>query len=84
MWIKIGGPVLAGASTMAFSLIMFVLTDGYGLTSAIPLLFGSAMLFGVVAAYFLDPVSERGDPVRLFIGVGILFIAVILNTIATR
>ena len=45
---------------------------------------GSAMLFGVVAAYFIDDVSERGDPVRLFTGVGILFIAVILNTIATR
>ena len=75
---------MAGVSTMAFSLIMFVLTDGFGLTSAIPLLFGSAMLFGVVAAYFIDDVSERGDPVRLFTGVGILFIAVILNTIATR
>lgn len=83
MWIKFGGLILAGVSTMAFSLIMFVLTDGYGLTSAIPLLFGSAMLFGVVAAYFLDPIEKRGDPVRLFIGVGILFIAVILNTIAT-
>lgn len=69
---------------MAFSLIMFVLTDGYGLTSAIPLLFGSAMLFGVVAAYFLDPPEKRGDPIRLFTGVGILFVAVILNTIATR
>ena len=69
---------------MAFSLIMFVLTDGWGLTSAIPLLFGGAMLFGVVAAYFIDDPSKRGDPVRIFTGVGILFVAVLLNTFATR
>ena len=69
---------------MAFSMIMFVLTDGWGLTSAIPLLFGGAMLFGVVAAYFIDDPSKRGDPVRIFTGVGILFVAVLLNTFATR
>ena len=62
----------------------FVLTDGWGLTSAIPLLFGGAMLFGVVAAYFIDDPSKRGDPVRIFTGVGILFVAVLLNTFATR
>lgn len=45
----IGGPILGGVTTMAFTIIMFVLVDGYGLTSSIPLLFGSAMLFGVVA-----------------------------------
>ena len=39
------------------------------------------MLFGVVAAYFIDDVSERGDPVRLFTGVGILFIAFITITL---
>lgn len=65
-------------------MIMFVLTDGWGLTSAIPLLFGGAMLFGVVAAYFIDDPSKRGDPVRIFTGVGILFVAVLLNTFATR
>ena len=84
MLLSLGGPVVAGASTMAFSMIMFVLTDGWGLTSAIPLLFGGAMLFGVVAAYFIDDPSKRGDPVRIFTGVGILFVAVLLNTFATR
>lgn len=84
MLLSIGGPIVAGASTMAFSMIMFVLTDGWGLTSAIPLLFGGAMLFGVVAAYFIDDPSKRGDPVRIFTGVGILFVAVLLNTFATR
>ena len=84
MLLSLGGPIVAGASTMAFSMIMFVLTDGWGLTSAIPLLFGGAMLFGVVAAYFIDDPSKRGDPVRIFTGVGILFVAVLLNTFATR
>lgn len=59
---------------------MFVLTVGYGLTSAIPLLFGSAMLLGVIA--ILLPGAE-GYPTYIFTGVAILFVAVIMNTIAS-
>ena len=62
---------------------MFVLTDGFGLTSAIPLLFGSAMLFGVIAAYYIEDPERRGNLVQIFIGVGILFLAIVLNTIAS-
>ena len=62
---------------------MFVLTDGFGLTSAIPLLFGSAMLFGVIAAYYIEDPERRGNLVQIFIGVGILFLAILLNTIAS-
>ena len=51
---------------------MFVLTDGYGLTSA--------MLLGVIATYYLEP---KGDPTYIFTGVAILFVAVIMNTIAS-
>ena len=83
LWLQFGGPALAGASTAAFSLIMFVLTDGFGLTSAIPLLFGSAMLFGVIAAYYIEDPERRGNLVQIFIGVGILFLAILLNTIAS-
>ena len=72
--------MLAGISTTAFSLIMFVLTDGYGLTSAIPLLFGSAMLLGVLATYYIEP---KGRSVYIFSGVAVLFVAVIMNTIAS-
>jgi len=77
---KIAGPIVAGISTTAFSLIMFVLTDGYGLTSAIPLLFGSAMLLGVLATYAIEP---KGRAVYIFTGVAILFGAVIMNTVAS-
>ena len=76
---KIAGPIVAGISTTAFSLIMFVLTDGYGLTSAIPLLFGSAMLLGVLATYAIEP---KGRAVYIT-GVAILFGAVIMNTVAS-
>ena len=76
----IAGPIVAGISTTAFSLIMFVLTDGYGLTSAIPLLFGSAMLLGVLATYAIEP---KGRAVYIFTGVAILFGAVIMNTVAS-
>ena len=53
-WYKLGGPFVAGATTMGFTFIMFVLVDGYGLTSAIPLLFGSSMLLGVIITYFMN------------------------------
>ena len=84
LWVQLGGPALAGASTAAFSLIMFALTDGFGLTSAIPLLFGSAMLFGVIASYYVEDPARRGNKVLVFSGVAILFFAVLLNTIASR
>lgn len=78
---KIAGPIVAGISTTAFSLIMFVLTDGYGLTSAIPLLFGSAMLLGVLATYAIEPKGR--SCVYLHQDVAILFGAVIMNTVAS-
>ena len=67
---------------MGFTLIMFVLTDGYGLTSAIPLLFGSSMLLGVIIVYFMET-DDRGNPLYIFSGVAVLFIAVIFNTVAS-
>lgn len=67
---------------MGFTLIMFVLVDGYGLTSAIPLLFGSSMLLGVIIVYFME--EDKGDAWYIFSGVAILFIAVVLNTIASK
>ncbi len=76
-----GGPFIAGATTMGFTLIMFVLVDGYGLTSAIPLLFGSSMLIGVIITYLMEP---KGNPWLIFIGVGVLFFAVVLNTISSK
>ena len=67
---------------MGFTLIMFVLVDGYGLTSAIPLLFGTSMLLGVVIVFFME--GKKGDPLYIFTGVAVLFVAVILNTIASK
>ena len=66
---------------MGFTLIMFVLVDGYGLTSAIPLLFGSSMLIGVILTYLMEP---KGNPWLIFTGVGVLFFAVVLNTISSK
>ena len=80
-WRQLGGPFIAGATTMGFTLIMFVLVDGYGLTSAIPLLFGSSMLIGVIITYLMEP---KGNPWLIFIGVGVLFFAVVLNTISSN
>ena len=35
---------------------------------------------GVIATYYLEP---KGDPTYIFTGVAILFVAVIMNTIAS-
>ena len=80
-WYKLGGPFVAGATTMGFTLIMFVLVDGYGLTSAIPLLFGSSMLLGVIITYFMQ---KKGNVYLIFSGVAVLFIAVVLNTLSSN
>ena len=66
---------------MGFTLIMFVLVDCYGLTSAIPLLFGSSILIGVIITYLMEP---KGNPWLIFTGVGVLFFAVVLNTISSK
>lgn len=66
---------------MGFTLIMFVLVDGYGLTGAIPLLFGSSMLLGVIIVYIME---RKGNPLLIFSGVAVLFIAVVLNTLSSK
>ena len=78
---QLGGPFVAGATTMGFTLIMFVLVDGYGLTSAIPLLFGSSMLLGVIITYLME---RKGNVWFIFSGVAVLFLAVILNTLSSK
>lgn len=42
------------------------------------------MLFGVIASYYVEDPSRRGNKVLVFSGVAILFFAVLLNTIASR
>ena len=66
---------------LPFKLIMFVLVDGYGLTSAIPLLFGSSMLLGAIITYFMQ---KKGNVYLIFSGVAVLFIAVVLNTLSSK
>lgn len=66
---------------MGFTLIMFVLVDGYGLTGAVPLLFGSSMLLGVIIVYIME---RKGNPWYIFTGVAVLFIAVVLNTVSSK
>lgn len=51
-----------------------------GLTVAFPLGVGIALVLGVFINYFAAP---KGDPVILFIGVGLIVLAIILNAIAS-
>ena len=40
------------------------------------------MLLGVVIVFFME--GKKGDPLYIFVGVAVLFVAVILNTIASK
>ncbi len=52
-----------------------------GLAVAFPLSVGLALVAGVIASYVVMP---RGNPTLLFVGVGIVFTAIIFNSLAYR
>jgi glucose uptake protein len=73
--------LLAGA---LWNLGNILLTAGValvGLAVAFPVSIGMALVVGVVGSYLITP---RGDPFLLFAGVGLVFMAVIVNSLAYR
>lgn len=78
--IQIWGPFAGGVSTALFTLILNVLVDGWGLSASVPIVFGAAMLFGSLITYLIE--REANLP-KLLIGLMLLLIAIIINTIAS-
>lgn len=76
LWSAFVGGVIFNAS----NILLAAATSIAGLSVAFPVGVGLALVLGVFVNYFSDP---KGDPVILFIGVGLIMIAVILNSIAS-
>jgi glucose uptake protein len=52
-----------------------------GLAVAFPVAIGLALVFGVIGSYLVMP---KGDPILLFSGVALVFVAVLFNSLAYR
>lgn len=69
-----GGVVFNAANILLSAAISIA-----GLSVAFPVGIGLALVLGVVINYFA---SSKGDPVLLFLGVGLVAVAIVLNAIA--
>lgn len=75
----IGSAILAGVIFNASNILLSASTSLAGMSVAFPLGVGLALVLGVFINYFGDP---KGDPVLLFLGVGLIVVAIVLNGIA--
>lgn len=67
-----------------FNLANILLTAaiaGAGMAVAFPIGIGIALVLGVILNYFL---VDKGDPLLLFLGVGLVAVAIVLNAVAYR
>lgn len=71
--------ILGGVIFNASNILLSSSVSLAGLSVAFPLGVGLALVLGVFVNYFSTP---KGDPVSLFIGVGLIVVAIILNGIA--
>jgi glucose uptake protein len=71
----------AGALWNCGNILLMFGVSLVGLAVAFPLSIGLALIVGVVASYLVMP---RGNPTLLFVGVAIVFAAIIFNSLAYR
>src|SRR3954452_24897307 len=71
------GGIIFNAANILFSAAIAIA----GMAVAFPIAIGLALVLGVIVNY---AGSQKGDPVFLFIGVGLVAIAIIINAIAYR
>lgn len=76
LWSAFIGGVIFNAS----NILLAAATSIAGLSVAFPIGVGLALVLGVFVNYFGEP---KGDPVILFLGVALIMIAIILNSIAS-
>src|SRR5690606_10380289 len=72
----IGGVVFNAANILLSSAIAIA-----GMSVAFPVGIGIALVLGVVVNYVG---SQKGDPVLLFLGVGVIMLAIIMNAVAYK
>ena len=76
---NIGSAVIGGIVFNAANILLSASISLAGLAVAFPLGIGIALVLGVFVNYFTSP---KGDPIILFIGVGLIMLAIIFNGIA--
>jgi len=80
-WTNIGSAFLGGIIFNAANILLSSAIAIAGMSVAFPVGIGLALVLGVIINYLG---SQKGDPVFLFLGVGLIMIAIILNALAYR
>lgn len=78
---NIGSALLGGIIFNAANILFSAAIAIAGMSVAFPISIGLALVLGVLINYFA---AQKGDPFSLFIGVGLIAIAIILNAIAYK
>ena len=80
-WKNIGSAFLGGIIFNAANILLSTAIAIAGMAVAFPVGIGLALVLGVIINYMG---SQKGDPVFLFLGVGLIAIAIIINAIAYK
>ena len=78
---SLGSALLGGVIFNAANILLGAAIAIAGMSVAFPVGIGLALVWGVVVNYLANPV---GDPRRLFLGVGLVVVAILLNAFAYR
>lgn len=78
---NIGSALLGGVIFNAANILLSAAIAIAGMSVAFPIGIGLALVLGVLINYLA---AQKGDPVLLFTGVGLVIIAIILNALAYR
>lgn len=80
-WKNIGSAFLGGIIFNAANILLSTAIAIAGMAVAFPVGIGLALVLGVIINYMG---SQKGDPVFLFLGVGLIAIAIVINALAYR
>lgn len=80
-WENIASAFLGGVIFNAANILLSTAIAIAGMSVAFPVGIGLALVLGVIINYMG---SQKGDPVFLFLGVGIITVAIILNALAFK
>ncbi|MFV0590201.1 MAG: GRP family sugar transporter [Draconibacterium sp.] len=80
-WKNIGSAFLGGVIFNAANILLSAAIAIAGMSVAFPVGIGLALVLGVIINYLG---AQKGDPVLLFIGVGLITVAIIINAVAYK
>jgi glucose uptake protein len=78
---SLGSAFLGGVIFNLSNLLIVAATAIAGMAVAFPLAVGLALVIGVVVNYIAE---AKGDPLILFLGIGLVVVAIVINAIAYR